>query len=413
MYRNENNAFTEIPVLLPAVSNCWTNIGDYDNDGDQDVFIMGDVGGWPVSAICKNEDGFFFEMDSTGIMPLSGGSASWCDYDKDQDLDILVTGFDLYLEPKTYIFRNDGDMVFTNIWPGLAGAALGTAAWADYDNDGDADILLTGQNAACGSLSSLVYRNDGNDNFTDINAPLDGAERGSADWGDYDNDGDLDIIISGFNGSGLASTKLYRNTNGSNSFTMSGAPAAPADLHNVATDHSVQLSWNKSLDNNTPENGITYNLRVGTYSGGQNVLSASVDATGFLLLPQSGNMGNDTTWLLHLPDGNYFWSVQALDHSFGYSSFAEEQQFTLMNVGIPATIKNDGFNVSPNPFSSILEISTSRFSKINICNSVGTKIFEDEYTGVNKINTSIWTPGIYYLTVSDGKQKFSAIILKK
>ncbi|MBK7028479.1 MAG: T9SS type A sorting domain-containing protein [Bacteroidales bacterium] len=50
---------------------------------------------------------------------------------------------------------------------------------------------------------------------------------------------------------------------------------------------------------------------------------------------------------------------------------------------------------------------------MNICNSVGTKIFEIENKSVNKINTSIWPSGIYYLTVSDGKQKFSAIILKK
>lgn len=413
LFKNINGSFSEESVSLPGVSNCWNNMGDYDNDGDIDIFIMGDVGGWPISAICKNEDGFFFEMDSTGIMPLSGGSASWCDYDNDRDLDVLVEGFDLYLEPKTYIFRNDGDMAFTNTWPGLPGAALGTAAWGDYDNDGDADVLITGQNAACGSLSSLIFRNDGNDNFMDINAPLDGAERGSADWGDYDNDGDLDIVISGFNGSGLPVTKLYRNTSHSNIYAANVAPGIPISLSTSLNNHQVTLNWQRSNDNNTPSEAITYNLKVGNCSGCQNVLSANVDITGNLLLPSPGNVGNDTSWMLNLPDGNYYWSVQALDHSFANSAFSEEQQFSITNVGLDTRDEKLEISISPNPFRDILQISTPEPCLVRIFNQEGKCIFQDQLNGSTQLYTTHWVSGLYYINVSGSKCRFTKRIVMK
>jgi len=398
LYRNEMGAFIDMGVSLPMVSNSWVSIGDYDNDGDQDLFIMGDVGGWPVSVICENEQGFFYQHESTGILALSGGSASWCDYDHDQDPDILISGFDQYLEPKTSVFRNDGNMIFTNVYPGIAGAALGTSAWGDYDNDGDADVLLTGQNAACGTLSSIVYRNDGNNNFTDINAPLDGAERGSAAWGDYDNDGDLDIIISGFNGSGQPNTRLYQNNSGTNSYTPASPPDVPDNLQTLTNEHTVYFAWNNSTDNTTPVDGISYNLRVGTYSGGQDILPSNAGSTGSPLVPGHGNVGNNTSWKLNLEDGTYFWSVQALDHGYSSSDFSLEQQFTVLNVGRQEMPKNTPIQISPNPFTDRLLIDITRQSRFEIFNSKGLLICSGISEGVNEISTLTWPSGIYYLT---------------
>jgi len=412
LFQNDGGLFSEVAVELPAVSNCWVNMGDYDNDGDQDIFVMGDVGGWPVAVLCENEDGFFFAHDTSGIVPLSGGSASWYDYDRDQDLDVLVCGFDQYLEPKTYIFRNDGDYQFTNVWPGIAGAALGTAAWGDYDNDGDADVLITGQNAACGSLSSLVYRNDGNNNFNDINAPLDGAERGSAAWGDYDNDGDLDIIISGFNGSGLPATRLYRNTAGTNSSSSNQVPEPVTGLLSSVNGNTVQLSWSNSSDNTTPEEGISYNLRVGTNPGGQDVLSAMADATGFHRVPQPGNVGNDTAWQLALPDGTYYWSVQALDHGFAASAFATEQQFTITQVGLPQFNSEPVVQFSPNPFGDPLHINCSTETAIEVFNTSGICIHRAEQARSHELNTSHWPSGVYYFRLSGRSSTQTRVLVK-
>jgi hypothetical protein len=88
----------------------------------------------------------------------------------------------------------------------------GSTAWGDYDRDGDLDIVLTS-----GYLTSAVFRNDGDDQFTDINAGLETVNGCSAAWGDYDNDGDLDLLLVGENANGLHS-KIYRN-DGSDTFT--------------------------------------------------------------------------------------------------------------------------------------------------------------------------------------------------
>ena len=71
-------------------------------------------------------------------------------------------------------------------------------AWGDYDNDGDLDILLAGYTES--AYVSKVYRNDGGGAFTDIGAALTGVRDCSVAWGDYDNDGDLDILLAGIHG---------------------------------------------------------------------------------------------------------------------------------------------------------------------------------------------------------------------
>ncbi len=93
------------------------------------------------------------------------------------------------------VYRNDGLRSFTDIGADLTGVHASSVAWGDYDNDGDLDILLTGDSIS-GGLSS-VYRNDGGGTFTDIRAALTGVLFGSVAWGDYDNDGDLDILFTG------------------------------------------------------------------------------------------------------------------------------------------------------------------------------------------------------------------------
>ena len=72
----------------------------------------------------------------------------------------------------------------------------GSVAWGDFDNDGDLDILLTGESAS-GDISK-IYRNNGNSTFTDINAGLPSIYYGSVAWGDFDNDGYLDILLTGY-----------------------------------------------------------------------------------------------------------------------------------------------------------------------------------------------------------------------
>ena len=109
--------------------------------------------------------------------------------------------------------------VFGEIGAGLPGVFGSSVAWGDYDNDGYLDVLLTG--TTNGNFSSAgisrVYRNNGNGTFTDLNAGLPGLVLCAVAWGDYNNDGYPDILLTGYTGSGYIS-KVYRN-NGNGTLT--------------------------------------------------------------------------------------------------------------------------------------------------------------------------------------------------
>jgi uncharacterized repeat protein (TIGR01451 family) len=205
VYRNDDGNFTDISAGLTGVYLSSAAWGDYDNDGDLDILLSGDTDPGRVSQVYRNDDGSFTDI-SAALTGVRYSSVAWGDYDNDADLDILLSGLDNSANRVSQVCRNDGGS-FTDISAGLIGVYWGSVAWGDYDNDGDLDILLVGRNGS--GRVSQVYRNDGG-NFIDISAGLTGVYQSSVAWGDYDNDGDLDILLSGSNGSSGVS-HLWRN----------------------------------------------------------------------------------------------------------------------------------------------------------------------------------------------------------
>jgi hypothetical protein len=216
-----------------------------------------------------------------------------------------------------------------------------SVALGDYDNDGDLDFLLTGLGAF--DVSARVYRNDAG-TFTNINAGLAGAGGSSTAWGDYDNDGDLDILVTGYTLSGGSQwiARLYRN----NTTSPNGAPTIPTGLTASVASGQVGLSWTAASDAQTPTAGLTYNLQVGTTPGAADVVGPmSSTSTGYRRVAAMGNSQLGTTASLNgLATGTYYWSVQAVDTAFAGSPFAAEGSFSLGTV-TPAG--QQFFTVSP------------------------------------------------------------------
>ena len=145
-----------------------------------------------------------------GDLAVVSGTVSCADFNNDGRTDILLSGKDNLGNDCTRVYRNDGPGAIPNSWKftdinaGFIGLcyifARNSASWGDYNNDGRPDILLTGYHQNI--VYSIVYRNDGPQadgswKFTNINTNLLGLARGAGVWGDYDNDGDLDIAITG------------------------------------------------------------------------------------------------------------------------------------------------------------------------------------------------------------------------
>ncbi len=199
--------FTNINAYLIETDESSADWGDYDSDGDLDILLTGAV---RVGMVYRNDGSdTFFDIDA-GLIGVHNSSVAWGDYNNDGDLDILLTG-DLNNARYSKVYRNDGSDTFIDIDAGLIDVYQSSVAWGDYDNDGDLDILLTGDSSS--GRFPMVYRNDGGGVFADISAGLTGVSYGSVAWGDYDNDGDLDILLTGDSSSGNVS-RVYRNDDG-------------------------------------------------------------------------------------------------------------------------------------------------------------------------------------------------------
>jgi hypothetical protein len=312
IYRNDAGVFTDINAGLAGVSRSTVDWGDYDNDGDLDILLTGSY----TSRIYRNDNGTFSDI-SAGLYGIYYGSASWGDYDNDGDLDILLTGAGI-----SRIYNNDAG-VFTDISAGLQGVYdSGASAWADYDNDGDLDILITGNDGS--DYIARIYSNDAGI-FTGFDAGLTGVNRSSVAWGDYDNDGDLDILMAGLSTLDRVA-KVYRN----NSPTANTIPAAPANLLATPGANVVSLTWDKSTDTETAQDGLSYNLYVGSSASSVDRKSPMADLTnGYRRVVGKGSVQTDTTTIKMLPAGTYYWSVQAVDNGFAGSPFAAESTFTI------------------------------------------------------------------------------------
>lgn len=201
--RGEGGNLTQLSLIRG-----WCASADYDGDGWVEVFVPEGTAFWgPLTNRLYHATGTG-SFSSIDLAPAEGyvNSGVWGDYDNDGDPDIFVS---CYSSPSR-LYRNDGGGHFTAMANGLpSGGTTAHAAWADYDRDGDLDIALSGPSG------SRIYRNDGADGFA-LASTL-AAARAWGAWADYDNDGHLDFL----SGSGQDSPQkpaLYHN-NGDGTFS--------------------------------------------------------------------------------------------------------------------------------------------------------------------------------------------------
>lgn len=212
LFRNNRTSFTRMNVSFAPVRNGSVQWGDFDGDGDLDILLSGEgEDDILVTKIYLNNGGSRFVESGLALTPVFRGTVRWADMDDDGDLDILLTGESYNNRLIGKIYRNeDGELYETssNITP----VRFSSAAWGDLNNDGHPDLIVAGE-AHAGRILTIVYKNDGQGKFTETDTYLTGARTGNIDLGDYDMDGDLDIIITGETYD-RSVTRVYRNEGG-------------------------------------------------------------------------------------------------------------------------------------------------------------------------------------------------------
>lgn len=225
---------------LPQTQGGAAIYGDYDNDGDLDLFFCtgGDV------KLYRNDGNLTYTSVelSDDLVPLYGCAAVWVDYDKDGDLDIVMTGSmtESDSDAATYVFQNSGAPDYTfeedmlnfieGVWPENKENTLHTIALLDYDHDGWMDMIINGR--ATGLWDEVhkrmvaLYRNNKGIFEVAVGAEVFHQMNGSSVFvGDANNDTYMDVLVSGYydnalgEGVGSGVSELYINdTKGS--FTL-------------------------------------------------------------------------------------------------------------------------------------------------------------------------------------------------
>ncbi len=337
LYHNEDSVFVESPIELPGVWGSSVDWGDYDNDGYPDLLLTG-YGTWGVtSGLFHNNHGSSFTYLPLPFQPVNFSSVSFGDFDNDGNLDFVVTG-----DPSgpdstlTELYHNVGGGTFELVPTNLPKLVGGAVAWGDYDNDGKLDLAISGWHDGSTNITQ-IYHNDGGGVFTDIGADLPGTWWGSVAWGDVDNDGKLDLLICGasapqpycafyfptcsWNPFEDIAAVYHNNT----SSPASAGPATPTGRTIDISGNDVTFQWNGASGSPTPQSMLTYNIRLGTSSGASDLIAPPVNAaTGFCRVPQVGNNFHKLSRTIQLPEGRYYWSVQAVDNSYKGSHFSSE-----------------------------------------------------------------------------------------
>ena len=222
LYSNDGlGNFTEITGT--GLSN-WSELGNTafaDVDGDVDLFMTGyDSQNSGFSKLYLNDGtGTFSEIASNPFEALKGSSLAFLDMDNDNDMDIIISGVNNNDEKKTTLYENDGfgnySLVNNTSFEGVQSPDISTA---DSDGDGDVDILLNGMNDSFDNICHL-YINDGTGSFNLLNGtPFITTSIGTVDFADFDNDNDMDILVTGFGGAEFAA-HIYENQ-GMNNFIL-------------------------------------------------------------------------------------------------------------------------------------------------------------------------------------------------
>ena len=340
--------FTKIsanPPTLDGLDSHGVSWVDYDNDGDDDLFVT--TASSPESIISKdqlyrnNGDGTFSKITSGPLVTEdgTGRNSTWADYDNDGFVDVFVSN-----QHETFLFKNEGDGEFTNIAsvPTTAFATVSDhqgGAWGDYNNDGFVDLFLASYKLSDDARNAL-FTNNGDGTFTEVAETNIVTTRGYSQdpsWIDYDQNGTLDLFVPNY---GDTPNYLYSNLGNEfqsisdqniNAVSTASLGASWADYDNDG-DFDVLVPNNVNASNSFFENNGNGTFAYKPEKFGITLSSsaswADFDNDGFVDVMLTGGAG-DKTYLFKnngnktftdvsaahgITDLSYSWAVASADY---------------------------------------------------------------------------------------------------
>ena len=398
IYIADNDSEIDADINYDGIGDNWVNggvnghhWGDYDNDGDLD-YVQGGFDNYYRRHldVFYNDNGILrLDTNQTYLVPINPAIVQWVDLDLDGNLDLVTIGADetesimmrVYLNNSNHILtpgitwqtetfavtagaiafadynsdgyddfalsglNSEGDLI-TYIAKNsvntfivshvLQGTYFGKPAWGDYDADGDLDLLITGQSSTEGDLGSspitnIYYQDQENNSFQlDETLSIDSVGISFSQWGDYDADGDLDLFLSGFKENQDVVAQVYDNLESIENANK--APNAPylLDDSNI-NNNRVNLTWSPPIDpenpngTSTPEAGLRYQIQVGS----EDENNDHAVSTGSYGINEIGTFTRPQKTLKNLNEGSYNWKVRAIDYGLAASEWSNTDYFYI------------------------------------------------------------------------------------
>jgi len=397
IYRNLGNfRFRDIEAGLPGVAGypltkaslAW---GDYDNDGLEDLafwgeFVEPNFSRTRRTRVFRNQGKGVFEPAPFQLPERLGGKVAWHDVNGDGMLD-LCAGSHVFINQGNGLvsstpvgFADDGvwadfsgdgmpelvrlltspsrQAAFYRYTEGgsleYAGVALPGVRFpvlaADYNNSGRMDLISGGADSGSKRVTAF-YRQLANGGFTNSGIELGAAMEGAVAMADLDGTGALDMMITGYTSMDISpwplDSRLHRNRlrSGPLGMPINTRPEPPVNLRVEKRSGSGEFVflWDHGTDTQTPRSALAYNVRIGSWHGGNNIVSPASCAPVtpvfryYRIAPDQPGL-----ILRNLSSGHFYWSARTVDGGGLASEWAPEQYYANLDGYILEDINGNG-----------------------------------------------------------------------
>lgn len=402
LYLNEGNGvFAEVAVIpFPRASSTVTIFEDLDADGDLDLFFSGNgFGIGEFTHIYLNDGlGEFTQLANPALPEFLGKGAAIDDVDNDGDLDIMISAMDANDDFVADVYLNDGNANFTASGNTVfTPAKFASIAFIDLENDGDADVIISGilEND---DASTILYLNDGLGNYSlDTNSVFEQLTADDVDVADTDNDGDFDILMSGTATALGVRTILYIN-DGDGEFTeltTTGLQDTFAGTNAIA-----------DLDNDGDQDIVI----IGSQAGGlPNIFNIVYENLGNNEFAEADTIGGEYIAACVVDDFNGDGLPDII-----IQGFVDRTNVYWNNtpvLGAPDERAETQLTIYPNPANTMVTIE-GNFTElqVSIYDMLGREISSQKVT--NQLDVSSLQAGTYVIQISDGFKTTSSKLIK-
>ncbi len=358
LYLNTSSGFQKNTAWAAGTQNGSFKVIDLNNDNELDLIVNGYNSSYEGTfSIYINENGTLVKKSE--LPAVSDSKMSFADFNGDGFQDFVVAAQDGDYDPYLAVFINDGQGNFTENKIEDEGLSGGGVEVGDINNDGYYDFVVIGDNDYESYSKVFLYNPQLQKFEKDESANLYNlGSQGTLALFDYDNDGNLDVLANGFDWGDpdlMPYTKLFKNK----TTVINQKPNAPTILTATDNNNRINFSWSGATDDKTPVNSLQYELSVGSEAGKSDISKYIITTKNWYL---------DKT---NLPS-KIFWSVKSIDAAKKYSDKSQEKELAILGV---ADVKNTSVSVYPNPVKDVLNVkSTSKINTYKVYNLAGQEV---------------------------------------